>query len=199
MVRFSDWAHACPACNYMSSSLTPGGSPLGVDGLLRRLFGLESRVQFTSFRAFRRFVADEVVEQRASFIYLTAALLSASNRMVNVPVSHDPRREGRSGYDFQRSVALAASLVLNYSRVPFLIILAIFLLSLMFTSLVIGYVTILRLSSDEILPGWASLMIMMGIQSTMLMSAIATVLLYVARSHRILNGIATKHRVADVA
>ena len=50
---------------------------------------------------------------------------------------------------------------------------------------------------DGVIPGWASLMLMMGIQSTMLMAALATILLYVARSHRMLSGSRTRWRIAD--
>lgn len=172
-----------------------GGALL--DGLLRRLFGLSPDFALTSFRAMRRFVADAAVEEASEFTYLTAALLSATHRRVNVAVRHEPRREGLSGYTLTRALGLAANLVFTHSRVPFLMTAAIGAVSLLLTLASLTYVLWLRVSTDGVIPGWASLMLMMGIQSTMLMAALGSILLYVVRSHRLLAGARTRWRIAD--
>lgn len=168
-----------------------------VDGLLRRLFGLPHDFALTSFRAMRRFVADEAVEEASQFTYLTAALLSATQRRVNVPVRHEPRKKGRSGYTLGRALALAANLVFTHSRVPFLVTAAIGVTSLLLTLVSLCYVMWVWISTAGIIPGWASLMLMMGIQSTMLMAALGSILLYVVRSHRLISGARIRWRIAD--
>lgn len=168
-----------------------------VDWTLRRLFGLPSDFALTSFRAMRRFVADQAVEEAPGYSYLTAALLAGTHRRGNAPVRHEPRREGSSGYTLSRSLALSANLIFTHSRVPFIAMVAVGSASFALTVLSLLYVLWLRFSTDGVIPGWASLMLMMGIQSTMLMAGLATILLYVARSHRMLAGARTRWRIAD--
>lgn len=167
-----------------------------VDMTLRRLGGLPRDFALTSFRACRRFVADEALEQAGGFSYLTASLLGATNRRVNVPVRHEPRKQGRSGYTLSRSLQLVANLLLTHSRLPLVAMTAVGTGAFLITAGVLGYVLWLRVSAD-VVPGWASVMLMIGVQSTMFMAAMATILLYVARCHRMLSGTRARWRVAD--
>lgn len=169
-----------------------------VDAVLRHLFNLPKNFQLTSFRAMRRFVADEVSEQDPSYIYITSAILSASNRVINVPVEHEARKIGSSNYRLSKSLILTANLLLTYSRLPLFLVSGICVGSLAFTMFVTFAIILMKLLTDWIIPGWASLMVMIGIQSTLLMSAIALLMIYVARSHRLLNRAPTKYRIADV-
>ncbi|MET3889540.1 glycosyltransferase involved in cell wall biosynthesis [Bosea sp. OAE506] len=168
-----------------------------VDWTLRRLFGLPSSFSLTSFRACRRFVVDQALEHDGRFAYLSADLLSATDRRANVPVSHQARRHGTSGYTLGRSLRLVLNLVFTHSRLPTGIMLAIAALSMAATIASLAYVVWLRLTTDGVIPGWASLMLMMGVQSTMLMSGMAMIMLYVTRSHRLLSGSRSKWRIAD--
>lgn len=168
-----------------------------VDHTLRRLFDLPSDFVLTSLRAMKRFVADDALEEAGSHTYLTAALLDATANRINVPVTHVPRREGRSGYTLSRSLRLAANLALSHSRLPVMAMMGIGVLFFVVTLASLVYVLWLRISTDGVIPGWASLMLMIGIQSTMLVAGLATILLYVARSHRILTGVRKRWRIAD--
>lgn len=177
-----------------------GGRNLGgalVDGLLRRLFGLPRGFQLTSFRAMRRFVADHAVDEASEYTYLTAALLSATPRRANAPVRHEPRRQGRSGYTLSRALGLAANLVFTHSRLPFYVTAGIGAAALLLTLVSLLYVLWLRFSMEDVIPGWASVMLMMGVQSTMLMAALVSILIYAVRSHRLLQGRRTRWRIAD--
>src|SRR5215207_3694937 len=81
-----------------------------VDYVLRNLFRLPPSFQLTSFRAFRRFVVEDVVSQRSTYVYLTASILASSTRVANVPVRHEPRHTGHSGYNLTRSLILDSNL-----------------------------------------------------------------------------------------
>jgi len=168
-----------------------------VDGTLRRLFGLQRSFQLTSFRAFRRFVCDEVTQQPAMYIYITSSILAASNSVVNVPVQWQSRVVGVSGYNYVKSISLALNLIFNYSRVPYIFIILIWAVSFLFTLYVTLSVIILRILTDEVIPGWSSVMVMIGLQGTLMMSISAVLLIYVARSHRILSQTKARYRVAD--
>ncbi|WP_414475189.1 glycosyltransferase [Microvirga sp. M2] len=169
-----------------------------IDRLLRHLFKLPNDFQLTSFRAFRVFVAHEVVENQTEYTYITAAILAVSTRVVNVDVKHAAREDGTSGYSLTKSLVLAANLLMTYSRIPFIIVAATCLTSFVFTFLVMAVIFIMHFLTVESVPGWTSLMIMTGVQSTMIMAAIAIVLIYVSRTHKVLNGARASYRIADV-
>lgn len=170
-----------------------------VDFSLRNLFGLPSDFQLTSLRAIRRFAVDDVLENRNRYMYLTAALLSVTRFRVNVPVTHEPRREGRSGYSLAKSVELAANLFLSYSRWPVYVVGALFLISLVTSVSITAWVLWRRLQSDQLLAGWASTMMMLGITSTFNLASLAVVALLTTRSHRQLVGNSGRGRIAEQA
>jgi hypothetical protein len=60
----------------------------------------------TSYFAMRRYVADEVLRYSNSYPYLIGLVLRTTTNIVNVPVTHRPRRQGSSGYTFGKLVSL---------------------------------------------------------------------------------------------
>lgn len=168
-----------------------------IDATLRRIFSLPSTFQLTSFRAFRRYVADEVVENRSRYTYLTAALLSVTRHQVNVSVAHEERREGRSGYSLIRSLELAASLYLTYSRVPLYLVMCLFFLSMSITGSITLWALLRYMSAHGLPMGWTSLMVMIGICSTFNLAATAVVALLATRSHRQSVGAYGHWRISD--
>lgn len=169
-----------------------------IDRLLRHLFKLPNGFQLTSFRSFRAFVAHDVVANQSHYTYITAAILAASTRVVNVDVEHVARAEGASGYNLAKSLVLAANLLMTYSRLPFIVVAGTCLTSFIFTFLVMMVTFIMHFITVQSVPGWTSLMIMTGVQSTMIMAAIAVVLIYVSRTHKAINGARAGYRIADV-
>ena len=170
-----------------------------VDFSLRKLFDLPPDFQLTSFRAIRRFAVDDVMENQSRYMYLTAALLSATQSYCNVPVSHEARTEGRSGYSLTKSVELAGNLFLSYSRWPLYLIAALFAASLLATLAITGWVLWKWWMTSQLSAGWTSTMMMLGITSTFNLAALAVVALLSTRSHRQLVGSAGRWRVAERA
>lgn len=167
------------------------------DGALRRLFGLPSGFQLTSFRAIRRFATDDVLENRSRYSYLSAALLSATCHRVNVPVSHEARVEGRSGYSLATSAELAANLFLSYSRWPLYMVVGLFAASFLGTSAIMAWAFIRWLVADHAPEGWASTIMVLGITSTFNLAGLAVVALLSTRSHRQLVGASGGWRIAE--
>jgi len=168
-----------------------------VDNALRRIFNLPHDFQLTSYRAMRRFVADEVVESQSRYNYLTAAMLAVTRFRSNVPVRHQPRREGRSGYSLTTSLELAANLFLSYSRWPLYLVVSLFLLSLLATTSITLWVFYRWLVSLHIPAGWTSTMLMLGIGNTCNLAALAVIALLSTRSHRQLVGTSGRWRIAE--
>ena len=168
-----------------------------VDRVLRSLFGLPNHFPLTSLRAVRRFVADEAAEGRSTHVYLTASILSASSRVVSVPVGHQPRLHGRSGYGLVTSLVLVSNLALTYSRLPFLFVAGLCFASASLTGGLILWIFVRVFFVGITVPGWASTMLMIAFQSSTVLVALLILILYVSRTHRLLAGVRASHRVAD--
>lgn len=71
-----------------------------------KLVGKPRGLQVTSFRVARRFVIDEIVRYDGAYPYLLGLLLRTTRKVVNVPVEHRARKEGRSGYTLAKLFGL---------------------------------------------------------------------------------------------
>jgi glycosyltransferase involved in cell wall biosynthesis len=74
--------------------------------MAHRLLGKPKDLYVSSYFAMKRFVADEVVRYRNSYPYLIGLVLRTTKNIVNVPVDHRRREEGRSGYTFMKLLGL---------------------------------------------------------------------------------------------
>ena len=170
-----------------------------VDRCLRTLFKLPPDFQLTSFRAIRRFAVEDAVENRSRYSYLTASLLAATRFRVNVPVAHEPRAEGTSGYSLATSIELAINLFLGYSRWPLYLVVAMFGLSLLATTAIMGWALLRWLVADHPPEGWASTVLVLGITSTFNLAGLGVIALLSTRTHRQLVGASGGWRIAEEA
>jgi polyisoprenyl-phosphate glycosyltransferase len=152
-----------------------------IDALQRRIFGLPADFQLTSFRAVTRAVIERVVGMSGPYPYVTAMLLSQSGRVVNVAVHHEPRHVGRSGYDLGRSLRLALNLLFSYSSYPLYVVIALcvaaFAVSMGLGLWILG----LTLLVGSVVPGWASMMVLMTFLNALILMALVIQGIYLSR------------------
>jgi glycosyltransferase involved in cell wall biosynthesis len=72
----------------------------------------------SSFRCVSAFAAAQVVTYAGPFPYVDGLLLQVTQRIGSIPVRHDARRAGASGYTLRRLVRLWLSAWLNFSVLP---------------------------------------------------------------------------------
>jgi glycosyltransferase involved in cell wall biosynthesis len=72
----------------------------------------------SSFRCVSGFVTKQVTDYRGPYPYLDGLLLQVTQRIGSIPVRHDVRRAGRSGYTLRRLIRLWLSAWLNFSLLP---------------------------------------------------------------------------------
>ena len=82
------------------------------------LLGKPKKLQVTSFFAMRRFIRDEILKYDNAYPYLLGLLLRATKNIVNVPVNHRERAEGRSGYTLRKLLRLWINGFTSFSVVP---------------------------------------------------------------------------------
>lgn len=59
-------------------------------------------LEITSYRLMRRFIVDAIISMNVRLPQIGNLLVQTSNRIINVPVKHDARKYGKSGYSFKR-------------------------------------------------------------------------------------------------
>jgi dolichol-phosphate mannosyltransferase/undecaprenyl-phosphate 4-deoxy-4-formamido-L-arabinose transferase len=86
--------------------------------LTSHIFAHAPSFQITSFMAIRRPVVEAMLKIRTHSPRVSPMLLSVTRRMANVPVTHCPREQGRSGYSLRRLVGDAMDNILSNSSLP---------------------------------------------------------------------------------
>jgi len=82
------------------------------------IFGKDPKLQLTSFRIIRRHIVEELKKNTSPSPRIGLILLTITKKIINVPVHHQPRRDGCSGYSFPRMVANTLDNILTYSSFP---------------------------------------------------------------------------------
>lgn len=84
--------------------------------LMAQLFGKPKGVTLTSFFCMTQSIARAVSQYRGSYVYLPGLVLRATRKIASVPVAHESRRFGRSGYTVGSLMKLWMIGVLVYLR-----------------------------------------------------------------------------------
>lgn len=88
------------------------------DWMAEFLLGKPKKLHVTSYFAMRRFIMDEIVKYNNAYPYLLGLLLRATKNIVNVPVNHRERAEGKSGYTLRKLLRLWINGFTAFSVVP---------------------------------------------------------------------------------
>ena len=88
------------------------------DWMAEFLLGKPKKLRVTSFFAMRRFIMDEILKYDNAYPYLLGLLLRTTKNIVNVPVNHRERAEGKSGYTFRKLLHLWINGFTAFSVVP---------------------------------------------------------------------------------
>lgn len=73
-------------------------------------------IKISSFRIIRKNIINEIIKDRTSFVYISAITFKNTNKVSNVIVKHNPRKYGKSNYNFYKLVKLFTKLYLYYSK-----------------------------------------------------------------------------------
>lgn len=128
-----------------------------VNVFYRAVFGND--VTVASFRALRRPLVESILEYDLNYTFVDGLLAWNTRRIGQTPVAHEPRREGRSGYDVRRLTVLALNLFTNFSLLPLQVVSACGLaVSACGFALALYYLGC-ALASEIAVPGYASTII----------------------------------------
>ena len=72
----------------------------------------------SSFKVLSRFAVNELIKYSGPYPYIDGLILRFTNNYSQVLVTHDPRREGRSGYTLCKLISLYLKMFTNFSILP---------------------------------------------------------------------------------
>lgn len=149
--------------------------------LLKSLYGQQDAIKTSTFRIMRRELADALTRYRTARPLLGAMTVQLTRKMMNVPVTHYPRREGRSGYRWTRLIGHTLDVMIYKSTAP-LRVFSFFGFCSASLAFLIGMVVFIKwLMGDIGVAGYTSLILTIAFFSGMILMGIGVVGEYIAR------------------
>jgi undecaprenyl-phosphate 4-deoxy-4-formamido-L-arabinose transferase len=156
-----------------------------VNAFYRRVF--KTSVTITSFRAIRRELAESILSYSLNFTFIDGLLAWNTQRIGQVQVEHDPRRQGESSYTLGKLMLLAFNLFTNFSLIP-LQLASICGLTAAALGIATGlYYLAMYFSSSINVPGYASIIITVLFLGGLQLSALGIIGEYLGRLHLNVN------------
>ncbi|NRA65819.1 MAG: glycosyltransferase family 2 protein [Pseudobacteriovorax sp.] len=72
----------------------------------------------SSFKVMNRFMVDEIKKYKGSFPYIDGLIFRSTNRIDQISVGHEERKDGQSGYTLTKLIKLWFNMFLNFSIAP---------------------------------------------------------------------------------
>lgn len=118
-------------------------------------------LEITSFRLIRKFVIDAIVKMNVHLPQIGNLLVQTSNRIINVPVQHDARKYGKSGYSFGRLVKDLLYDITTNSAFPLIVVRDLGIVSFVI-SMILGLYYLVRYFMFGVsVEGWTTLVLIL--------------------------------------
>ncbi|UOQ67225.1 glycosyltransferase family 2 protein [Hymenobacter volaticus] len=134
-------------------------------GLLRRMLRLgipELHANYSAFRLLKTSVARHCLTMRNSYTFLDGYLTWVTSNVGSIQVTHQPRTIGRSSYTLGRLIRHSINIFVTFSDLPVRMLSYASLVVFILTTLYSGYILLRKLFFNDLLPGFASLIIAIG-------------------------------------
>jgi glycosyltransferase involved in cell wall biosynthesis len=150
---------------------------------LEEAMGAANARQVSALRAFRTQLREAFAGYRSPTVNIDVLLTWASTRFAAVPVAHEPRKFGESGYTAGKLVRHALNMMTGFSTRPLQIASLIGFGFALFGLVILTYVLIRWLLQGSTVPGFAFLACIVAIFSGVQLLALGIIGEYLARIH----------------
>jgi glycosyltransferase involved in cell wall biosynthesis len=150
---------------------------------LRHIMGAATARDVTAFRALRTSLRDAFADYRGPQVALDVLLTWGTTRFSAVRVRHDPRREGKSNYNFVKLLVVALNLLTGFSTLPLRLASFIGFVFTLFGIGALSFVLIQYFRNHGSIPGFPFLASLTAIFSGAQLFALGIVGEYLARIH----------------
>ena len=150
---------------------------------LQNVMGATIARQVSAFRAFRAEVASAFSHYEGSFVSIDVLLTWGTNRFAAVPVIHEPRRQGASGYTFRKLITHAMNMMTGFTTLPLQIASLVGFVFTFFGFCVLAYVLGRYFTHGDPVPGFPFLASIVAVFSGAQLFALGIIGEYLARMH----------------
>jgi len=167
---------------------------LWVNKTLNIAFGTKGSI--TSFRLITRNLRDNIVRHRQSFVFLDGLLNWHTSHIEKVPVRHQARMAGSSGYTIWKLISLSSNMLFNFTTIPLksLIYLGMLISLLSFLS---GFYFILRKIILDVPVGFTSIIVSIFFMGGLTLLVLGVIGEYIGRLYTLQNS-KPQHSVKEI-
>lgn len=145
------------------------------------LLGKPKHIRASPFRLIKRRVVRDMLSIRTSRPFLIAMILSVTSDVVNVDVTHEPRKFGKSNYTLGKSFSLISNMFFNNSSF-ILRAMSVFGFGLAGLSFLYGIYLVIRwFIKAQTATGWTSLMVVVLLTAGVVIFCLGILGEYIAR------------------
>ena len=157
------------------------------DWMTRVMLGKPKNLLVTSYFAVQRYIVDDMIRYENSYPYVIGLVLRATKNIVNVPVQHREREEGRSGYTLKKLLGLWLNGFTAFSVIPLRIATTIGGICAAGGFVYGAYTIIKRLINPDVPMGFSAIMSALVFFGGMIMIMLGLVGEYIGRIYISLN------------
>ena len=150
---------------------------------LQGAMGAETARKVSAFRAFRTELRHAFENYRSPSVNIDVLLTWATTRFASVPVRHDQRQDGESGYTLRKLIAHAINMMTGFSTLPLQMASVMGFLFALFGLAVLAYVLFNYFLHGSSVPGFAFLASIIALFSGAQLLALGIIGEYLARMH----------------
>jgi glycosyltransferase involved in cell wall biosynthesis len=150
---------------------------------LQNVMGATIARQVSAFRAFRAEVANAFSHYEGAFVSIDVLLTWGTNRFAAVPVVHEPRKQGTSGYTFRKLITHAMNMMTGFTTLPLQIASLVGFVFTFFGFCVLAYVLVRYFTHGDPVPGFPFLASIVAVFSGAQLFALGIIGEYLARMH----------------
>jgi polyisoprenyl-phosphate glycosyltransferase len=125
--------------------------------LMRSLAGVDIHSGSADFRLLARPVVKQVLASSGPLLFMRGLIPWMGYNTSYVPFEAGPRIAGKTSYTLRRMMRLSLDGLLSFSIVPLRLAIALGFVISGASFLYLAYIVVIRLSSGDVVPGWASM------------------------------------------
>jgi len=149
--------------------------------LTKKIFKVNEVLVLSNFRIADRKVINRICNDKSTHPYIPGLFLKYSSKRANVKVEHHERKYGKSSYTLNKIIFLVFNLLFNHSSIPLYTGLFVGFFFSFISFLFSFYYLITALFNGAIVPGWASIIIMLSFFNGILILLISLIGEYIIR------------------
>lgn len=145
------------------------------------------KTPLSSFRIIRHEVVEAMLRYDHNFTYIDGLISWCTQRIGSVPVSHESRHAGRSGYTLRKLIILAMNMFTNFSLLPLQVV-SVMGITFACIGFILGiYYVLMRIFGYILVSGYASLIVSVLFLGGVQLLAIGVIGEYLGRIHINMN------------